>query len=698
MRITTANKDGSTLVVTIVVVATLLALLGVAVDYTTQISRNTQRSRKTALAMEIADGHLEALFTSWRNIYRTSWTTISNNSGGTDYSLAGTNYFYTAMYSPSPAPTPLPSMAPSGTPPIIPLPSSSLFPTSNYTVTQYRIQAVDPMITLDASENSLVEGSSQKGTGGYVALSRASPPPAAYGPNMWQYSFYYLAAVDVSVPALTGSVTAKVRRVFEKKFDQPWTYAMFYMDDLELQPSRAMTITGPIHTNSGLYIGTSNFTASGIIEYGSDYVNGYSPKDGKHSGTPTAPNFAKSDSSLALSDCPPSQVSPFLPFGWNLNINGGTGNGNDDSYHEIIETTVTGQTDPLKYVRYYNQPGYQVVIAANTSAGANGTYTVTSVPTPTSSNPSPTPIAVTGNTLTNLVGNNGNGSSSTVFNQGRALYDAREGGAVKVTDVDIAKLITNLGSLGNWTGVLYLADKGAVVYNTNGTAKNTPTPTPATVAIPSPSGTQYTTTKRAFRLINAASVPTTTGLTIVSENPVYIQGDFNTGGTPPSDSGTYTSPTVNGYVQVVGGHNTTHKPPCAIIADAITVLSPGWSDANSAGGIASRVATANVTINAALVTGNIPSGVSGGNYSGGGENFIRLLEDWSSRTFCYYGSMTQLFRSNQAVGLWNGDGTVYVSPSLDKWYYDDGLFSSVSPPGNLQVAAYLQQQRWYQVY
>src|SRR5881628_364062 len=128
------KEAGSTLVVTVAVVALLLVLLGVAVDYSGQISRNTQRSRKTALAMEIADGHLETLFTNWRNIYRTTWTTVSNNSGGTDYSLAGTNYFYTAMYSPAPAPTPLLNMTPSATPPVIPLPSPSNFSTSSYTV------------------------------------------------------------------------------------------------------------------------------------------------------------------------------------------------------------------------------------------------------------------------------------------------------------------------------------------------------------------------------------------------------------------------------------------------------------------------------------------------------------------------------------------------------------------------------------
>src|SRR6266446_6216997 len=130
MKLRISKRDGSTLVVTIIVVATLLVLLGVAVDYSTQISRVTQRSRKTALAMEIADGHLEDLFTNWRNIYRTTWTTVyGSNTGGTDYSVVGTNYFYTSMYNPGPSPTPVPAMSPSVTPPVIPLPATSNFPT-----------------------------------------------------------------------------------------------------------------------------------------------------------------------------------------------------------------------------------------------------------------------------------------------------------------------------------------------------------------------------------------------------------------------------------------------------------------------------------------------------------------------------------------------------------------------------------------
>ena len=86
-------ESGNGLVVTVSVIMTVLAILGAAVSYTGHVSRVAQRSRRTALAMEIADGHLEYLFTNWRNIYRKTWTTYGLSTGGTDYSVVGTNYF-----------------------------------------------------------------------------------------------------------------------------------------------------------------------------------------------------------------------------------------------------------------------------------------------------------------------------------------------------------------------------------------------------------------------------------------------------------------------------------------------------------------------------------------------------------------------------------------------------------------------------
>src|SRR5207253_3120946 len=314
------------------------------------------------------------------------------------------------------------------------------------------------------------------------------------------------------------------------------------------------------------------------------YVNGYSPNDTVHSGGATTPNFPAGE--------PPSQTGAYLPFGWNLDLSGANGN-NNDSYHEIIERPVSG-TDALANVRYYDQAGYRIVINADT------TVTVTKVDS------SGTVTNVTGSLYNDIVGNNGQGSSTTIIQQNQPLYDQREGGAVKVTNFDISKLVTDINSNTHsintgWTGLLYITDAGAATYNADGTVKTAGTSANVTI-----NGVSYSTTRRGIRLINGSTLPSS-GLTIVSENPVYIQGNYNTGtGTVPSNNGTYTDPDASGYT----------RKAAAVVADAVNILSSGWNDSNSAQGIGSRVASANTTINAALVAGNVPSG--NGNYSGGG--------------------------------------------------------------------------------
>jgi hypothetical protein len=671
------SNQGSTLVVTISVVAGLLILLAVAVEYTQTISRQSQRSRKTALAMEIADGHLEALFTNWRNIYRRTWTTASNGSGGTDYAILARNYFYTdcPTCSPTPvgpAPTAIAGMSPSPapTPPTIPTPAKTLFPTeSNFQLTQYRIQAVDPMISLNASGDATQESSF--GSGSYVAIPAASIAPRAYGKNKWQYSFFYLASVDVSVPTTTGNVTAKVRRVFEKKFDNPWTYAMFFVDDLELHPTDPLTVTGPIHTNGSLYIGTSNFTTTSTVEFAGEYVNGYAPADTFHTAAVTKPNFAKSDPSLTISDMPPAQVSPYLPFGWNLQLTNADGSVNNDSYRELIEQA-SGATDTLSEIRLYNQACYRVLIDSSNNIK----------------------VYKKDGTALGAEQNLNNGAGEALKNAvttNIGIRDPRENKYVRLANVDVGQITTaaEAGKFSNWNGVIYIADTsthGSNISSQLGTG-----------------GTSITTTMRGIRLINGHRLPraegdtnTWDGLTIVSANPIYIRGNYNTstnsGDAVPSNSGTYTDPDASGYTRKLA----------AVIGDSITVLSAGWNDLNSTGNINVRPASANTTINAALVGGLIPS--SGGYYSGGGENFVRLIEDWKTKTMCIYGSLVQLYKSTQANTPWDGAGNISKSPLAARFYWDPNYGDNVlttyqaGPPGNLQIAAYLQQQRWYQVY
>jgi hypothetical protein len=203
------------------------------------------------------------------------------------------------------------------------------------------------------------------------------------------------------------------------------------------------------------------------------------------------------------------------------------------------------------------------------------------------------------------------------------------------------------------------------------------------------------TVKRGVRLKNGAKMPTG-GLTVVSNNPVYIQGDYNTGRTV-NNSGAVTAETpANANNDGTGSNVVTGyaEKPCAVLGDAVMILSNAWTDAKSSSDVSVRLASP-TTVNTAIVSGIVPSGgvASGSNsYSGGAENFPRFMETWgTNKTFTYYGSMVELFQSKQNIGYW-GSANVY-SPPKRQWYFDT-LFYTNPPPGTLTLISY-NKQRWF---
>jgi len=173
-------------------------------------------------------------------------------------------------------------------------------------------------------------------------------------------------------------------------------------------------------------------------------------------------------------------------------------------------------------------------------------------------------------------------------------------------------------------------------------------------------------------------------------NPVYIQGDYNTGRTGSSETPANSANNGTGS-NIVSGYT---EQPCAVLGDAVNILSNSWSDSASSSSVSSRVASP-TTVNTAIVSGIVPTGLatSGANsYSGGAENFPRFLEDWSGgKTFTYYGSMVELFQSKQSIGFW-GNGNVYSPPNRN-WNFDT-LFYTQPPPGTLTIVTY-SKARWY---
>ena len=473
-------------------------------------------------------------------------------------------------------------------------------------------------------------------------------------------TYNYIASADVTLNASFGSstqrqVVAKVRRVFSKQQLSPWNFAIFYVDPLEIHPGPLFTVTGWVHTNSDLYTGHNTLTFADNVTYGSDWFVGFMPGDAQHPETPQAPHYPSS--------LPPARDQALQPFGLDSTsiFNTSDSNPNNDSYHELIQPPVAGYSDPLAGQRLWDQASVIIRINSDNSVSigypdSTNSYAFKSV------------------------------SSSdwryTMFNSAvstnQTIQDNREGASMRIATLDLS-LIESSDTSGN--GVKYKSSNfNGIVYIYDASATSS--------------------ARRGIRLENGSKIPFSptsgmSGLTVASNNPVYLQGDFNTGGTgstvPSNNSsnlnsdGTYINPS-NPPSSSASGYT---RAPCSIIADAVDLLSNNWNDANS-GTLPAASAT---TFNTAIISGIVPTAAVGGDgsYSGGAENFPRFLENWTNKTLTYYGSMVELYKSQQSIGEW-GKANVYVPPTRE-WYFDMN-FRTNPPPGSLMVYSYIKG-RWY---
>jgi len=178
--------------------------------------------------------------------------------------------------------------------------------------------------------------------------------------------------------------------------------------------------------------------------------------------------------------------------------------------------------------------------------------------------------------------------------------------------------------------------------------------------------------RRALKIVNGQSLNLGTtcgaipcGLTIASENPVYIQGDYNA---PPD--GSWTGASV----------------AAAIAADAITLLSDNWNDVNSFvwpyainNGNANDRNAVQTAYRTALIAGkSIPFVNPAGEAAdfgtdGGVHNFLKYLEYWGGVNAYYEGSLVSFYYARQAIGTYKNSGMVYSPPS--RHYFFDQNFT-----------------------
>jgi hypothetical protein len=444
--------------------------------------------------------------------------------------------------------------------------------------------------------------------------------------------FYSLQATTNLLPPITwtnlgvsqGNVTmADSQQFFRLAPILPiFQFAIFYNLNMEIDPGAAMTVTGPVFSNGGIWAGSAMTFNLSVAAVGSIYTN--------TSTSNTADPFDTNYTSSGLVD-----------FAGGAPVSGA---------NELNSPSLGANSNPIAFEGLLNLPPAGLG-APNPNAYTQGlTYLYNDVDIIISNSSSGTLSAFfqNSNTLSAIPYNAGlmtfttNGVTITTnFNQYSFVtnvnfYDYREGKTVNAVQINVDAFnawLTNttIGINDNQANNSVQGHSIDSVYVYN----NVPL---------------SSTNLPAVRLSNGSVLPSA-GLTIVTPDPIYVLGNYNANGTSLNN-----------------GTNVANTVPAALIGDAITVLSTNWNDALYTNSYpeSSRNPT-NTTINAAVLGGIVQS--NGTNYSGGAENFLRLLENWSGDTLTFNGSIVVMFPSQFATNRWQHTGVYYYAPAR-LWSFD----------------------------
>lgn len=597
---------------------------------------------------------------------------------------------------------------------------------------------------------------------GRITLARVNPTnvielgPPYQGLNAYGATYQIIANAknNVSQKGIAGAVGQEINLGTIPIFQ----FAIFYEDDLEINPGPVMNVTGPVHGNSQIYLQPqAALTFSSDISASEDIIMGKKPGDPSNRspgtvnfldhhisgvsplilpvGTNTTGNAQNArDNVRAILEIPPSSESPSSVAGTNRLYNKAdlillisnnlvvarSGVAVDDSatviptdewklflrtndsfYNKRESSDVQGASIDVNKLRLWSQtnstlrsalggrdlssvfiadlrPTSNSVVLTNITITTNYTFITNTTPTTSLTLPASDTYLGTVNNTTyntnsspprpssppamNVVTNTASTTSSSPPAAGTYAGSVTTNTTTKTSNTHpsagtyVPPVTTNTSGkkytynqINNYTYSLinsYSYSLPAFAYNRiTGTTTN----------LSKSTNYYYSTNFNVFAesgivLTNGRALPSL-GLTVVTPNPIYIMGDYNT--------------SLDGTTFYAGTSDTSRTRPAAVMADAITILSTAWNPAKSSQTIANRVA-ADTTVNAAILSGIVPTG--GGYYSGGVENFPRFLENWSGKKFTYNGSMVAMFNSQVATAPWGG-GDVYNPPNRN-WAFD----------------------------
>lgn len=470
---------------------------------------------------------------------------------------------------------------------------------------------------------------------------------AGLNAQQYTYDIYSEAGADPTKPEAILMLRTMVRLV------PLFQFAAFYNKDLEIQPGPDMTLAGPVHVNGDLYLGAGSSstlaiggetTVSGSLYHGRKDADNCSGKVTitDASGTPTYTPYSSASSGCSGTR---KQINASdLPI-WGGNVQIGV---------PAVQVPQPADMNPVQGATYWDKADLRIELKLN--GGGNPTGIQVS---------NPDGSIDTGATSL-LAGCAGAVSYSDQHSSPHGLYNPREGQWITMLDVDMPALLAcaqqHSNTILNGRTIDDTTDGGLVFYFTvDGPNSNT-------------------TNNYGVRIRDGASLassypsdPAIKGLTVVTNQALYVQGDYN----------------------------SVNKKPASFLSDSFNVLSNNWHDSNSTGNPASswnhRVASS-TTINAAILSGTDSTGGAegtagqdSGHYNGGLENYPRFLEQWSGKTLTYRGSFVSLNLPLHVNGAWQYGYPQYTAPNRDFGY--DTSFNNAAnlPPLNPRFVYVTQQ-------
>ncbi|NIR42450.1 MAG: hypothetical protein GWN99_00980 [Gemmatimonadetes bacterium] len=464
--------------------------------------------------------------------------------------------------------------------------------------------------------------------------------------------------IEITIPATdqTGSY-ALVELGAKAQAIPIFQFGVFYEEDLEIHPGPPMDFLGRVHTNGRLYLNANEARYYQLLTTPATVIANYKHKVVSRDGVwikydASTFNLLQFDSrsitdpeafktrSCADFDCR-LQTAAFGVEPLNLPLPEGI------APREIVrpkETGAGGDTPAEQQTKlaWLSETYVTVDLATLTTkgnvcdSGANDDYPTV--------------------TVDRLLGPSSINKSWTckIFSWSfETFVDSREKKPVDVLDVDI-------NELKNWVDA-HSTDNVALIY-----IEFVPRTTSAPAAT-DPSDDGY---YPAVRIKNGQELPGP--LTIATEHPLYVWGDYN----------------------------TVNKQPAAVAGDAYHVLSDAWDDSDhqiirekNAAGLTDASPT---TINVAILAGhsattcdiNEDAGCTTAEYGGGFENYPRFLEDWRDVEYQYLGSIVSLWTAVHALGTWYRGSDDYYRPPIRNWGFDlDLLDVDNMPPGTPTVGA-----------